>query len=105
MHVARSTRGGMDLPTVVEIGPYKGLFGTMRSIIYEEGQRGPPAEIVKGTAGAPAMKMGKAGLDRRRRKGQGFEGLWRGWKVGAVGLAGVWGFTTLGGVGSQSGEF
>ncbi len=105
MDVARSTSKGRDMPTVVEIGPYKGLLGTMRSIVYEEGERGPPAELVKGTAGAPAMKVGKVGQDRKRRKGQGFEGLWRGWRVGAVGLVGVWGFTTLGGVGSKGGEF
>lgn len=105
MEFARSTSKGREMPTVVEIGPYKGLFGTMRSIVYEEGERGPPAELVKGSAGAPAMKIGKTGQDRRRRKGQGFEGLWRGWRVGAVGLVGVWGFTTLGGVGSKGGEF
>lgn len=105
MDVARSTSKGRDTPTVVEIGAYRGLWGTMRSIVYEESERGPPAELVKGTAGAPAMKVGKVGQERKRRKGQGFEGLWRGWRVGAVGLVGVWGFTTLGGVGSKGGEF
>ena len=105
MDVARSTSKGKELPTVVEVGPYKGLLGTMHSIIYEEGERSTPAELVKGTAGAPAMKPGKMGQERKRRKGQGFEGLWRGWRVGMWGLVGVWGATTLGGVSAKGGEF
>ena len=105
MEVARSTKKGKDLQTVVDCGTYKGLFGTMRSIVYEEGERGTSAEIVKGTAGAPAMKVGKIGQDRRRLKGQGLAGLWRGWRVGMWGLVGVWGAATLGGVGGKDGEF
>ena len=96
MEVARSTSKGKEMHTIVEVGPYKGLFGTMHSIVYEEGERGAPAEPVKGTAGAPAMKAGRLGQDRKKRKGQGFEGLWRGWRVGIWGLVGVWGAATLG---------
>lgn len=105
MDVARSTSRGKDMQTVVEVGPYRGLLGTMRSIVYEEGERGPPPDLVKGTAGAPAMKVGMVGQERKRRKGQGFEGLWRGWRVGMWGLVGVWGAATLGGVGGKGGEF
>lgn len=105
MDVARSTSKGKEMQTVVEVGPYRGLFGTMHSIVYEEGERGPPAELVKGTIGAPAMKVGKVGQDRKRRKGQGFTGLWRGWRVGMWGLVGVWGAATWGGVGGKGGEF
>ena len=105
MEVARSTNNGKEMPTIVEVGPYKGLFGTMHSIVYEEGERGAPAELIKGTAGAPAMKAGKLGQDRKKRKGQGFEGLWRGWRVGIWGLVGVWGAATLGGAGGKGGEF
>ena len=105
MAVAKSTSKGKEMHTIVEVGPYKGLFGTMHSIIYEEGERGAPAELVKGTAGAPAMKAGKLGQDRKKRKGQGFEGLWRGWRVGIWGLVGVWGAATLGGAGGKGGEF
>ena len=105
MDVAQSTSKGKDMQTVVEVGPYRGLWGTIRSIVYEEGERGPPAELVKGTAGAPAMKVGKVGQERKRRKGQGFEGLWRGWRVGMWGLVGVWGAATWGGVGGKGGEF
>ena len=105
MDLARSTSRGKDMQTVVEVGPYRGLLGTMHSIVYEEGERGHPAELVKGTASAPAMKVGMVGQERKRRKGQGFEGLWRGWRVGMWGLVGVWGAATWGGVGSKGGEF
>ena len=105
MDVARSTSKGKGMETIVTVGPYRGFFGTMHSIIYEEGERGTPAEGVKGTAGAPAMNVGKLGQERKRRKGQGFEGLWRGWRVGMWGIVGVWGAATWGGVGANGGEF
>ena len=105
MEVAQTSDRGREMPTIVEIGPYKGLFGTMRYIVYEEGERGPQADLVQGISGAPAMKVGKAGQERKKRKGQGFEGLWKGWRVGMWGLAGVWGATILGGAGSKGGEF
>lgn len=105
MDVARSTSKGKEMQTVVEVGPYKGLFGTLHSIIYEEGGTGALPEPAKGTAGAPATKAGKLGHDRKKRRGQGFEGLWRGWRVGMWGLVGVWGAATLGGVGGKAGEF
>lgn len=38
---------------------------------------------------------------RRPRKGQGVEGLYRGWRVGMWGLVGVWGASYIGGM--QSG--
>lgn len=105
MDVARSTSKGKEMQTTVEVGPYRGLFGTLHSIVYEEGERGPPTELVKGAAGAQAMKVGKVGQERKRRKGQGFEGLWRGWRVGMWGIVGVWGAATWGGVGGNGGEF
>ena len=105
MDVARSTSRGKETQTTVEVGPYRGLLGTIKSILYEEGERGGPAELVKGTEGAPAMKVGKVGQERKRRKGQGLEGLWRGWRVGMWGLVGVWGAATWGGVGGKGGEF
>ena len=105
MDVAQSTSKGKEMQTIVEIGPYRGLFGTLRSIVYEEGERGPPTELVKGTAGAPAMKVGKVGQERKRRKGQGFEGLWRGWRVGMWGLLGVWGIASWQDFVGEDGEF
>lgn len=35
---------------------------------------------------------------RRVRKGQGIEGLYRGWRVGMWGLVGVWGASYIGGM-------
>lgn len=96
---------GRALDTVVEVGPYKGIFGTMRSIVYEEGERGGQAEgdLSKGAKGAAGTKVGRPGS--QKRKGQGVEGLYRGWRVGMWGLIGVWGAATLGGVGGKGGEF
>lgn len=71
----------------------------MLHIVNEEGERGGREKLVKGTSGAPALKAGQM------QKGQGVEGLWRGWRVGMWGLVGVWGAATLGGVGSKGGEF
>ncbi|KAL9598660.1 MAG: hypothetical protein Q9219_004329 [cf. Caloplaca sp. 3 TL-2023] len=102
IHVAQATSKGKEMQTVVEIGPYKGLIGTMRSIIYEEGERSSKPDQVPANA---AAKTGRPLRTPQRRKGQGFEGLWRGWRVGMWGLIGVWGAATLGGVGSKGGEF
>ena len=106
MAVARSNAPGKDTPTIVDVGPYSGLFGTMRSIVYEEGERvGPSAKgLTRAGKGAPGAKTTKLGQEKRR-KGQGYEGLWRGWRVGMWGLIGVWGAATLGGAGSKTGEF
>jgi len=93
------------IQTIVEVGPYKGLLGTMLHIVYEEGERGGHTDMVKGTGGAPALRVDSVGKDSQRRKGQGVEGLFRGWRVGMWGLVGVWGAATLGGVGGKGGEF
>ncbi|KAL8814479.1 MAG: hypothetical protein Q9223_006297, partial [Gallowayella weberi] len=96
MQVAQVAGKGPAVQTVVEVGPYKGLIGTMRSIVYEEGERSIPPAPVKGTA---ASNLARPVRDPQPRKGQGFEGLWRGWRVGMWGLIGVWGAATLGGAG------
>lgn len=102
MYVSQSTSKGQEVQTVVEVGPYKGLIGTMRSIVYEEGERS--IQPNPATANA-AARAGRPAREPQRRKGQGSEGLWRGWRVGMWGLIGVWGAATLGGVGSKGGEF
>ena len=86
---------------VLDIGAYKGLFGTVHTIIYEEGEKA--VVLPKGVKGAPGAKTSKVG--QTRRKGQGAEGLYRGWRVGMWGLIGVWGAATLGGAGAMGGEF
>jgi fusion and transport protein UGO1 len=82
---------------MVEIGPYKGVIGTMWSIVREEGT----SQEVLPTGGAKAIKKRK----RSERKGQGVPGLWRGWRVGMWGLVGVWSARAMSGSGSSGGEF
>ncbi|KAI9707602.1 MAG: mitochondrial fusion and transport protein ugo1 [Candelina mexicana] len=97
--VPRSTSTGeyVQSDTVVDIGAYKGVVGTMWHIVREEG--GGQA-MTTGTGGALAVTRVRA-----RRKGQGVEGLWRGWRVGMWGLVGVWGAAALGSTGGKGGEF
>ncbi|KAL8829515.1 MAG: hypothetical protein Q9170_006140 [Blastenia crenularia] len=102
VYVSQNSVKGQKFQTVVEAGPYKGLLGTMRSIVYEEGERATKSEQAAPSAAARGARPIR---DPQRRKGQGFEGLWRGWRVGMWGLIGVWGAATLGGVGSKGGEF
>lgn len=78
--------GELDLPTVVEVTSYDGVWGTVYSILYTEGE-------IKGK-------------DGRLRRGQGVGGLVRGWRIGFWGLVGVWGGGALGpGEGKGRGEF
>jgi fusion and transport protein UGO1 len=87
--------------TIVEPGPYRGVFGTMWFIVREEGVQviGPGAAKTSaphGQARTPAFS-----IRARGRKGQGIHGLWRGWRVGFWGLVGVWGAAALGGGGGE----
>ncbi|CZS89523.1 hypothetical protein WAI453_002713 [Rhynchosporium graminicola] len=77
-----------DLQTLVPIGEYRGVVGTMWMIAREEGVREPPLL---------AKKKGKP------LKGQGLPGLWRGWRVGMWGLVGMWTSRSLSG--GNGGEF
>ncbi|KAH8702227.1 putative mitochondrial fusion protein [Talaromyces proteolyticus] len=65
---------------------YRGIIGTMWGIVYEEGLA--PAEL-GGIPGNPTTQ-------RRRKPGQGVKGLYRGWRIGMWGLAGIWGAGFLG---------
>lgn len=105
MHVAQMSASGKEVQTVVNIGPYRGLIGTMYSIVKEEGVRGSRAETMKGIEGASAVKSGPLRTVIQGERGQGMEGLWRGWRVGMWGLIGVWGAAAVGSVGSTGGEF
>ena len=86
--------------TVVPIGRYAGLFGTMHHVLFEEGSR--PLEAP--TAKEKGKLTQERGPSERRRKGQGMPGLWRGWRVGVWGLVGVWGASIVG-AGTRGGEF
>lgn len=105
MQVASQSRASQDMKTVIEVGQYKGLLGTMHSIVYEEGVSNVQGQPTGTTGEARNLKLGKGPIPRQKKKGQGFEGLWRGWRVGIWGLLGVWGAATLGGVGGKGSEF
>lgn len=68
---------------------YKGILPTIWGIMRDEGY----SESQKDRT---AALMGKA--PRRKRKGQGVEGLYRGWRVGLWGLVGIWGTSFVGGL-------
>jgi fusion and transport protein UGO1 len=85
--------GGKEqkLDAIVPVGRYEGAFGTMVHIAKEEGHReiiGKPAQVQKGKG--KSKPSGPTYL-----KGQGVEGLWRGWKVSWWGLVGLWMAGTL----------
>jgi fusion and transport protein UGO1 len=60
----------------------------MYSIIREEGSSLSPKDKA-------ATALGKA---PRRRKGQGVQGLYQGWRLGLWSLVGVWGAGFIGGL-------
>lgn len=91
--------GNQTLKTTIEAGPYRGVVGTMWSIMREEGSPGRHESLPDFSE-----KIG-TGRNKPGRKGQGLEGLWRGWRVGMWGLVGVWGASALGGGGNGGGEF
>jgi mitochondrial fusion and transport protein UGO1 len=79
-----------EAPTIVETAPYIGVWATVYSILYTEGE----------TSSKDARGM------IRIRRGQGASGLVRGWRIGFWGVVGVWGFGALGpGEGKGRGEF
>lgn len=84
---------GKSVDTVVNAGQYRGTVGTMWLIAREEGTSVNPTRV------------GQRGKKSGEKKGQGVEGLWRGWRVGMWGLVGVWGAAAMGGASSSGGEF
>lgn len=108
----------LELQTIVPLGPYNGVFGTMYSIVNEEGSHAVPLSVADArkarlAAAAARRAAGKSGLvsptgaagisETVYRRGQGIHGLWRGWKVSWWGLVGLWTAGVLGGGGD--GEF
>ncbi|KAF2648889.1 mitochondrial carrier [Lophiostoma macrostomum CBS 122681] len=110
-HSSRSAAYGMEnedpsvrsFKTIIEPGPYKGLFGTMWFIIREEGVQLVGPGTATSTPGQSRSQSRTPGFSSRTRtrKGQGIHGLWRGWRVGFWGLVGVWGAAALGGGGGE----
>lgn len=100
---SRSTEkdSNLALSTVVDVGPYNGIVGTIWRIIYEEGQTyEKTAATTRGAIGTHAHRPVYAS-----KRGQGVQGLWRGWRVGMWGLVGVWGAAALGAGNNKGGEF
>ncbi|KAI8944351.1 mitochondrial carrier domain-containing protein [Xylaria longipes] len=88
------------METIVQPGPYNGVIGTMYTIISEEGSR----EVTVSAKSPPRARKGKAKANEAvYKKGQGLDGLWRGWKVSWWGLVGLWTASIAGGGGE--GEF
>lgn len=86
-----------SMETIVPAGKFDGTFGTMYSIVYDEGTR-------QTASATPPKGKGKMGVaETVFRKGQGMPGLWRGWKVSWWGLVGLWAASSIGGGGD--GEF
>jgi fusion and transport protein UGO1 len=87
------------MDTIVPIGRYYGIFGTMHHITFAEGSRllPPPSATGKGKNGKAKLQLQTA------TKGQGLDGLWRGWKVNWWGLVGLWTANAVGNGGE--GEF
>lgn len=86
---------------IVPPGKYDGIFGTMYTIVNEEGSRAVPTTAAAKARAAP--KRGKPKVaETVYRRGQGVEGLWRGWKVNWWGLVGLWAAANIGG---SDGEF
>lgn len=92
------------LETIVHPGRYQGVVGTMYAIVNEEGSRAVHAPSPASTKGKTASKKGrKTVAEAVYRRGQGLDGLWRGWKVNTWGLVGLWMASVAGGGGD--GEF
>lgn len=99
------TATSAPLETIVHPGRYQGVVGTMYAIVNEEGSRAvhaPPPPAAKGKAAA-SKKGKKSVTEAVYRRGQGLDGLWRGWKVNTWGLVGLWMASVAGGGGD--GEF
>lgn len=88
--VIRSNSEATEVETIVPTPKtYRGVIGTMWSIVYEEGESPERGENV-------SQLVGKETSMQRRRPGQGIQGLYRGWRMGMWGLAGIWGAGFLG---------
>lgn len=93
------------LDSIIPCGKYDGVLGTLRHIVYNEGSRPSPTATPPARPRASSSKRTKTpkAVETTFVKGQGLEGLWRGWKVSWWGLVGLWTAGVLGGGGD--GEF
>ncbi|KAI6084085.1 mitochondrial carrier domain-containing protein [Hypoxylon rubiginosum] len=96
---ALDQNGRMD--TIIQPGSYNGVANTMYTIVAEEGSRAVPVATKTPPRGKKSKQPKVAEVVFKR--GQGAEGLWRGWKVSWWGLVGLWTAGIAGGGGE--GEF
>ena len=77
----------------------------MYNIVYEEGSHVVKPAATTAAAKRAAARRGKPATvsEAVYKRGQGLDGLWRGWKVSAWGLVGLWSTGLLAGGGD--GEF
>lgn len=86
-----------DVETIIPTPrTYRGIVGTMWHIVHEEGVSSTPSgsEEARIALGKPIYQEHL----QKRQQGQGIPGLYRGWRMGMWGIAGIWGSSLLGGV-------
>ncbi|KAJ5145883.1 uncharacterized protein N7515_000447 [Penicillium bovifimosum] len=84
-----------DVETIVPTPrTYRGIIGTMWHVVYEEGVSSTPSEKERAK-----QLLGRRDSQetQKRKQGQGIQGLYRGWRIGMWGIAGIWGASLLGG--------
>lgn len=102
------------METIFPVGSYKGVVGTMTHIATEEGTSAVTSAASSSGSSTPtsygtpsrnkSAKKGKSKIaETVYRRGQGMEGLWRGWKVSWWGLVGLWASAAL--QGGDDGQF
>ncbi|KAE8553186.1 hypothetical protein EYB25_004567 [Talaromyces marneffei] len=88
--LAKTDLDSTEIETIVPTPKtYRGIIGTMWSIVYEEG-------VMVESEDEVSRLVSSQTAQKRRRPGQGIQGLYRGWRMGMWGLAGVWGAGFLG---------
>ena len=117
---ASSSTSLSPMEVIFPLGRYNGVLGTMTHILWEEGTSPVPslasssssgvvddfyqvkarANSKKKTTATTTTTFGtKTTAATAFRRGQGIEGLWRGWKVSWWGLVGLWTAAAVGGGG------
>ncbi|KGO65329.1 hypothetical protein PITC_015970 [Penicillium italicum] len=87
-----------DVETIVPTPrTYRGIIGTMWHVVYEEGVSSTPSDTERAK-----QLLGKRATQKKRQQGQGIQGLYRGWRIGMWGIAGIWGASLLGGIAGGS---
>lgn len=101
--IRASSIDASDVETIVPTPrTYRGIVGTMWHIVKEEGISADPSDAER--ASKLFAKPSTQAQIQKRRQGQGIQGLYRGWRVGMWGVAGIWGANLLGGFAGGSEE-